>query len=164
MTDFSATSSDAGQFETYLTAILNKIATPQGFASLNVNQRKFLFAMILASVVPADEVIHEVETTRLANHLAQLYRLPDEAVERAISFSRSSFARRDVVLKLTKRIPDLLSIEDRSAMIGALWDIALCDKELHDLEERLIYEIADAVAVPRKKVAEELARAAARNQ
>jgi uncharacterized tellurite resistance protein B-like protein len=85
-------------------------------------------------------------------------------VECAISFSRSSFARRDVVLKLTKRIPDLLSIEDRSAMIGALWDIALCDKELHDLEERLIYEIADAVAVPRKKVAEELARAAARNQ
>ena len=63
----------------------------------------------------------------------------------------------------TKQLPEMLSIEDRVNLVGMLWDLALCDFELHSLEEALIYKIADQAGVPRKRVAEEQARATRQN-
>ena len=63
--------------------------------------------------------------------------------------------------RMAKALPELLGIEDRSALISQLWELALCDHELHAFEEQLVYQVADLSGVPRKKVAELMARAAA---
>jgi uncharacterized tellurite resistance protein B-like protein len=55
-----------------------------------------------------------------------------------------------------------LGIEDRCTMIANLWELALCDDELHGFEEKMVYKVADLSDVPRKKVAELMAKAAAR--
>ena len=60
-------------------------------------------------------------------------------------------------------MPDLLSIDDRTQLIGMLWDLALCDHELHQNEETLIYKVADAAGVLRKRVAEQQAIASSRS-
>ncbi len=64
---------------------------------------------------------------------------------------------------LAKHLPELLSIEDRTHLVGMLWDIALCDHDLHQNEKSLIYKIADASGVLRKRVVEQHAIAASRN-
>jgi uncharacterized tellurite resistance protein B-like protein len=63
---------------------------------------------------------------------------------------------------LAKVLPELLGIEDRCTLIANLWELALCDDELHGSEEKMVYKVADLSEVPRKKVAELMARAAAR--
>jgi uncharacterized tellurite resistance protein B-like protein len=63
---------------------------------------------------------------------------------------------------LAKALPELLGAEDLIAMIGQLWELAIVDHDLHSEEELLVYRVADLAGVPRKRVAEQLARAAAR--
>lgn len=149
-------------FEGQIEALISRALTPGGFATLSVEQRKYLFAMILAAVVPADGLVRDVEMKHLLAHLAGRYQMQARSLERAAHLVTSRLASSETAHKLASRMPDLLSIDDRSSMIGMLWDLALCDKELHAQEEELIYRIADQAGVPRKKVAELQARAAAR--
>jgi uncharacterized tellurite resistance protein B-like protein len=153
---------DTAFFESQMQAIITKATSPASFATLSIEQRKYLFALILASIVPADGRVREVEMKNLLHHLAEKYHMQAKALERAAALVSSPAAAPDTAKRLAGRMPDFLSIDDRCAMVGALWEIALCDKELHDNEEQLIFEIADQAGVPRKKVAELQARAAAR--
>ena len=154
--------SDLASFEAQLQSIIGKAHSPIDFASLTIEQRKYLFALILASMVPADGLIRDVEMKYLLSHLAERYHMQAVALERAASLVSHPVTAPESVHRLAGRLPDLLSIEDRASMVGILWELALCDKDLHANEEDLIYKIADKVGVARKKVAELQARAAAR--
>jgi uncharacterized tellurite resistance protein B-like protein len=79
----------------------------------------------------------------------------------ALTIARSNLGTQENYTVVAAHLPELLSIDDRCSMIGMLWDLALCDHELHATEEKLIYTIADKAEVPRKTVAEQLARSSA---
>lgn len=82
--------------------------------------------------------------------------------EDILSLACSKPQSRHVTEILAKALPELLGSEDLINMIGQLWELAIIDLELHAEEERLVYRVADLAGVPRKRVAEQLARASAR--
>ena len=137
--------------------IMSKLDQPSGFAKLLPNQRKFLLAAVLGSIVPADGKIRDVEMQHLEAHLKQKYNCTPETLKLAMSYANTGLADKHLQ-KAARQLTELLSIEDRTALIGLLWDIAICDNELHKSEESLIYKIADAAEVPKKRVAEQQAR------
>jgi uncharacterized tellurite resistance protein B-like protein len=139
--------------------IIEKIATPNGFAKLSPPQRKFLFAAILGSIVPADGKVRAVELEHFEAFLKTKYQFAGEPLKIARAFATAEL-QSEGILTASRYLPDLLSIEDRTALAGMLWDIALCDHELHSNEDALIYKIADNAGVPRKRVAEQQAIAA----
>jgi uncharacterized tellurite resistance protein B-like protein len=141
-----------------LTHILQITKQQNGFAKLNSTQRKLLLAAVLASIIPADGRIHATELEHFSTHLKQRYQFNDDALKQAIVFVRQGLAPEELK-QASKQLPDMLSIEDRVNLVGMLWDLALCDHELHGNEEKLVYQIADQAGVPRKRVAEEQARA-----
>jgi uncharacterized tellurite resistance protein B-like protein len=142
-----------------ITQILGMIASPNGFARLTPPQRKFLLAAILGSIVPADGKVKPVEMELLEKHLTKKYGLTSSSLKSVLSFA-STANQGDKLKDAARHLPDLLSIEDRTNLVGLLWDIALCDHELHANEDTLIYKIADQAGVPRKRVAEQQAIAA----
>lgn len=134
---------------------------PSGFSRLSPEQRKFVLAVVIASVVPADGKIRPCELEKLQALLKIRMQTSGRTLESVLALAQSGLGRNSAVGLSASRLADLLGIEDRCALIGMLWDIALCDYELHAAEEQLIYDIADKAGVPRKKVAEQQAKSAA---
>lgn len=70
----------------------------------------------------------------------------------------------EAIEKVSRALIELLSISDRIALVGMLWELALVDLELHKLEEEYICRVSDCAGVPRRKVVEMEAKAAAKVQ
>ena len=145
----------------HLAAIAEVLRKPAGFSSLSIEQRKFALAALLGSVIPADGKIKPCELEKLESLLASRMQARDKTTAEALMIARRNLGSTVNMHLVASRLPDLFGIEDRCNLIGMLWDIALCDHELHPSEESFIYRIADEAAIPRKKVAEQQARSAA---
>ncbi len=145
-----------------LTQIVEKLALPNGFSKLTPSQRQLLLAAVLSSIVPADGLVRKVEIEQLEKLLKTKFQFANSQLETAMSMAnkQGSFTG---VETLAKYLPELLSIEDRTHLIGLLWDVALCDHELHQREGSLINKVADAAGVLRKRVAEQKAIASSRS-
>lgn len=146
---------------TLIAQIIEKIGMPNGFAKLTPPERKFLLAAILGSMVPADGKVRSVEMEHLEDHLKKKYQMTSESLNQALAFASSGLAP-EHLKQAAKHLPDLLGIEDRTNLVGMLWDLALCDRNLHSNEEKMIYNIAEDAGVTLKHVAEQKARAAGR--
>jgi uncharacterized tellurite resistance protein B-like protein len=140
-----------------LAHILSVLKTPAGFSKLNPNQKKFLFGVVLSSVVPSDRVVKPCEQEALHAHLKNFLHLHGDAESEAFSLSSLPPMSLEHVDGLARALSELLGVQDRSMLVRHLWELALSDEELHSEEEKLIYRIADVAGVPRKQVAEQLA-------
>ncbi len=162
MTTHQAMQTAADHSHAELAQILDTLSSPNGFAKLTPLQRRLLLAAVLSSIVPADGLVRKVEIEQLEKLLKTKFQFANSQLQTAMSMAskQGSFAG---VETLAKYLPELLSIEDRTHLIGLLWDLALCDHELHQREETLIYKVAEAAGVLRKRVTEQLAIASSRN-
>ena len=147
----------------YIESLTVKISKPAGLAGLSLEERKFLFAAMIAAVVPVDSQVKLVEIEKLSTILTSKYRVAGNTMQHAMTCAKTTQITIREIQNFAKKITELLGIEDRCALIGQMWDVALCDRELHASEEALIFEVADAAGVPRKRVIEQQARAAAQS-
>lgn len=145
-----------------LERIVETLGKPGGYSKLNSDQRKFMLGVALAAVVPADLKIKHTEVGHLHKIIKTRLHCPASMSEDILSLACSKPQSRHVTEILAKALPELLGSEDLINMIGQLWELAIIDLELHAEEERLVYRVADLAGVPRKRVAEQLARASAR--
>jgi uncharacterized tellurite resistance protein B-like protein len=147
----------------HLDEILALLSKPGGFVKLTTVQRKFLMGLILAAIIPADKRIRNIELERLQVMLKSSLQISGDVAMESLALAGSTSDQLIDIDALAKALPDLLGIEDRCMLISNLWELALCDDELHGFEEKMVYKIADLSDVPRKKVAELMARVAARS-
>jgi uncharacterized tellurite resistance protein B-like protein len=145
-----------------LERVVETLSAPGGFAKLSAEQRKFVLGVALAAVVPADLKIKHTEIGHLQTLIRERLHCPASMSEDILSLACSKPQPAHVTESLAKALPELLGAEDLINMIGHLWEIAIVDHDLHANEERLVYRIADIAGVPRKRVAEQLARASTR--
>ncbi len=147
----------------HLDEILQLLAKPGGFAKLGPVQRKFILGLVLAAIVPVDKRIRNIELERLQVMLKSGIQMGSSVAMESLAMAEGQTDLHNVVETLAKALPDLLGIEDRCNLIANLWELALCDNELHDQEEKMVYKVADLSGVPRKRVSELMARVSARN-
>ena len=146
----------------HLDEIILILGKPGGFAKLSNVQRKFLMGLVFAAIVPADKRIRNIELERLQVLLKSTLHINGDVAMESLAMAEGQMPLRESIDTLAKALPELLGIEDRCTLIAHLWELALCDNELHSYEEELVYRVADLSGVPRKKVAELMARVAAR--
>ena len=144
-----------------LDGIVKLLQQPGGYAKLSAQQRKFIYGVLLAMVVPADMNVRKAEISRLTELLGKVLQLTGDKAATSLSLAELPQDAQLHVDILAKAMQELLGAEDRAQFVRHLWDLALCDGELHDLEDRLIFRIADRSGLPRKLVAEQLAKASA---
>jgi uncharacterized tellurite resistance protein B-like protein len=162
MTTLQKTQIAATDSHAELMLMIDKLALPNGFARLTPEQRRLLLGAVLSSIVPVDGNVRKVEMEQLEKLLKTKFQFRDGQLQTAMGLAskQGSFAGVEI---LAKHLPELLSIEDRTQLIGMLWNLALCDHELHQREESLIYKVADAAGVLRKRVAEQQSIASSRS-
>jgi uncharacterized tellurite resistance protein B-like protein len=142
-----------------LEKIVETLGKPGGFAKLTTEQRKFMLGVALAAVVPSDMKIKHAEIEHLQKIIKTRLHSPVSMSEDILSLACSKPQSAHVTEVLAKALPELLGSEDLINMIGSLWELAIIDNDLHSEEERLVYRIAEIAGVPKKRVAEQLARA-----
>lgn len=142
--------------------IMNTLTQPSGFAGLTVDQRKFILGVAMAAVVPADLKIKHAEVEHLQKIISGRLKCPKTMSEDILSLACSKPQSSEVTEALARVLPELLGAEDLTNLIGSLWELAIIDHDLHTKEEALVYRMADIAGVPRKRVAEQLARAQSR--
>jgi uncharacterized tellurite resistance protein B-like protein len=143
--------------------LLEKLSRPaRDVRQLKPEERRLAIAVLLASLVPADRRVREVEIERLQVLASQHYKVTGLSLTHIEVLAKEKSFSEVELRAIAAHVPEILNIEDRCALVGLLWEIALCDRELHALEEQAIYTIADRLEVPRKRTIEQQARAAQR--
>ena len=132
-----------------------------GVTKLSIDERKFAIAMLISSVIPADKRVLDVEIACLNKILQSKYHVNTNTLREVDELTIHGNFNTTNIENYASKIPELLSIEDRCILVGQLWDVALSDHDLDPAEERLVFRIADATGVPRKRVIQQQARAAA---
>jgi uncharacterized tellurite resistance protein B-like protein len=137
--------------------ILSILKQPSGFSRLNPNQKKFLFGVVLSSIVPSDHIVKACEKEMLQRLLNGFLHLHSTAQGEAMELANLPPMQNDSVDGMARALSDLLNVQDRAMIVRHLWELALSDDELHSEEEKLVYRIADVAGVTRKQVTEQLA-------
>jgi len=145
-----------------ISSIIATTKLHNGFAKLSSSQRRLLIAAILASVVPCDGKVLDVELQHYLGHLKTHYQFSPQDQAIAMQFLEKGFNQEEL-MQAARQLTELLSVEDRAKLIGLMWDIACADQDLHKSEAELIFKIADGAGVVRKRAVEEQAKAARAN-
>jgi uncharacterized tellurite resistance protein B-like protein len=161
--DVNVVSADRATLPANLLVLLNKLSQPaRDVRQLRPEERRLAIAVLLASLVPADHRVRDVEIDRLHHLATQHYKVTGLSLSNIEVLAKQRAFSAVELKTIAAHVPEILNIEDRCSLVGLLWEIALCDKELHTLEEEAIYTIADQLDVPRKRTIEQQARAAQR--
>jgi uncharacterized tellurite resistance protein B-like protein len=143
--------------------LLERMARPaRDVRFLKPEERRLAVTVLLAALVPADHKIRDIEIDRLMRLSSESYKVHGNGLDTIKNIAMCKQFSADELNAIAAIVPEILNIEDRCTLVGLLWEVALCDKELHKLEEEAIFAIADRMDVPRKRTVEQQARAAAR--
>lgn len=161
--DTSSAAAQPADLPAHILALLEKLAKPaRDVRQLQSEERRLAIAVLLAALVPADRRIRDVEIERLNQLASQHYKVTGLSLAHIEALAKARTFTAAELKAFAAHVPEILNIEDRCALVGLLWEIALCDRELHALEEEAIYLIADRMEVPRKRTVEQQTRAVQR--
>lgn len=117
-------------------------------APLSGDDAELAIAALLVRVARADDHYTAVEQARIDRVLARRLDLsPDAAATRRAAAEALEAEAADTV-RFTRQIKDRIALDDRKAVLGALWEIACADAGRDQDEDALIRLIAGLLGVP----------------
>jgi uncharacterized tellurite resistance protein B-like protein len=120
---------------------------PDATGNLTRNDPRVAAAALMYHVMDADGVRQDVEMERLGKLLAEAYSLdPDEL--RRISAAGQD-ADRDAVdlYSFTSVLNRHLDMDAKHELIELLWEIVYADNNLHELEDSVVWRVAELIHV-----------------
>ncbi|MDQ1899904.1 TerB family tellurite resistance protein [Paracoccus sp. WLY502] len=114
---------------------------------LAADDAEIAVAALLVRVARADDHYHAAERKRIDQVLAQLHGLSlSDAAERRAAAEMIEAEAPDTV-RFTRLIKDRVPLDDRVAIIGAMWDVSLADDHRTAHEETAIRLVASLLGV-----------------
>ena len=131
-------------FRNLLNRLFTEDADPQPLAA---DDAEVAVAALLVRVARADDHYNNAEKRRIDQVLAQLHGLGlADAAERR-SVAEMIEAEAPDTVRFTRLIKDRVSLEDRMAIIGAMWEISLADNHRAANEEAAIRLVSGLLGV-----------------
>lgn len=98
-------------------------------------------------VMEADGVISESEQTRLRQLLQDKYELEGAGLEKLISAGEEAGSEAVDFYRFTSDVKRHLDEDQRVKLIGLLWDIAYADGSRSEMEDNVVWRIAELIGV-----------------
>lgn len=134
-------------FRNLLSRLFNDDPLPQPLASPDA---EVAIAALLVRVARSDDHYRQVEQQRIDQILAHRRGLSlEEAAERRVAAEMIEAEAPDTV-RFTRQVKDRIALEDRTGVIGAMWETAYADDGRAADEETLIRLVAGLLGVPDK--------------
>lgn len=126
--------------------LLNRLMAPEP-AALPEPDARLALAALLVRVARSDGDYAPVEQARIDRILARRHGL-DEAGARALRAEAESLeAEAPDTVRFTRALKDAVTLEDRTAVIEALWAVALADGARDHEEDSLLRLVANLLGI-----------------
>ena len=113
--------------------------------------RELASAALLVEVARADFEITPEELARLISLLAATFDMSPEDVELVTQQANDQVENAVSLHDFTRVINEHCSPEERSELIGLMWQVAAADGDLSKYEDHLIRRVADLLYVPHQE-------------
>lgn len=116
---------------------------------------------LLYHVIDADGVRQDVEWERFKTVLRETYGVTGDALEELAEAGASADGEAIDLYAFTSVLKRDLDMEARKAFIGLMWELVYADGELHELEDNVVWRVAELIGVERRDRVEARRAAAA---
>ncbi|MFZ2103047.1 MAG: TerB family tellurite resistance protein [Oricola sp.] len=104
-------------------------------------------AALMYHVIGADGIIREAEKSRFASVLRETYALDTRTLDKLIAAARDADNEAVDLYQFTSVLMRSLEADERVHFIELLWEIVYADGENHELEDNLVWRIAELLGV-----------------
>jgi len=104
-------------------------------------------AALMYHVIAVDGVIHDEERQRMAEILSSQFNLDDDEVANLSIEAKTAEQEAVDLYKFTSVLKRALSEEERIKIIEHLWEMVFADGVVHELEDNVVWRIAELLAV-----------------
>ncbi|MBP2550329.1 putative tellurite resistance protein B-like protein [Neorhizobium galegae] len=120
------------------------------------------FAALCFQVMEADGRVSEAEKSKLKLLLRDRYQLDSSHLSSLIEAGRTAGSEAVDYYRFTSDLKRHLSPEDCVSLVGVLWDLVYADGERSEMEDHVIWRIADLLGVSARDRVLERQKVAAR--
>lgn len=133
-------------------AFLSKL--PSGAAApsdaMPADDPRVAAAALMYHLMDADGVRQDIEWERLKEVLGESYGLEGEALDALVAQAAAADQEAVDLYAFTSVLKRELDMEARVEFVRLMWEIVYADGELHELEDHLVWRIAELIGVDRR--------------
>lgn len=117
-----------------------------------INPEQLAAAALMFAVMDADGVRHEAERETLRDVLEETYHLDGAALDRLVSHAETAEAESVDLYQFTSSIVKL-DEKYRVHFIELLWEVVFADGEVHEMEDNVVWRVAELIGIsPRERI------------
>lgn len=116
----------------------------------DINDPRVASAALMFHVMDADGVRHEAELGRLRKVLAETYGLDKQGVDELLQAGEAADKDAVDLYAFTSVLTRHLDQPARIALIELLWEMVYADGVLHELEDNVVWRVAELIHVERR--------------
>ena len=105
-------------------------------------------AALMFEVARADFAVDEAEQRAVYDLLTGEFNLSPEEIESVTEEAANKADAATCLFEFTRAVNDLASVDQKRALIGMMWRVAMADNALSRYEEHLIRKVADLLYLP----------------
>lgn len=132
-------------FERFV-AFLDSIGGGSGSAAEEITPLQLAAAAILFAVMDADGVRHEQELAALREIISERFDLEGEALTSLLEKAEAAEAESVDFYRFTSVLVRLTE-KERLHLLELIWEVVYADGELHELEDNLVWRIAELIGI-----------------
>jgi uncharacterized tellurite resistance protein B-like protein len=143
-------------------AFLHTLTTPHQPQEFAPDDPRVAFVALCFQVMEADGTISDKERRKFGDLLRERYDLSDERLKLLIETGHEAGSEAVDYYRFTSDLRrHLVNEDDRVELLGILWDIVYADGERSEIEDHVIWRIADLLGVSARDRVLQRQRAAA---
>jgi uncharacterized tellurite resistance protein B-like protein len=111
------------------------------------DQKQVAEAALMYHVIAVDGIVKEEERKRLAEVLSGQFGLDGDDTKSLATEARVAENEAIDLYQFTSILKRALTQEERNAIIENLWEMVFADGELHELEDNVVWRVAELLGV-----------------
>ncbi len=113
----------------------------------DADDRRLAEAALMFHVIAADGVVEDVESERLRAVLASRYDLDEQETAQLIDEARDADAEAIDLYRFTSVLKRQLDDDERASLVEGLWEMVYADGVVHELEDNVVWRVAELLSV-----------------
>lgn len=107
-------------------------------------------AALMIHVMDADGVRRSGETTALRHALSETYGISGDDLDALLAAGEKADQEAVDLYAFTSVLKRHLDEQARVEFVGVMWDVVYADGELHELEDNIVWRVAELIGVDRR--------------
>ncbi|MEO3389398.1 TerB family tellurite resistance protein [Mesorhizobium sp. CAU 1741] len=120
-------------------------------AEFGTDDPRVAAAALMFHVMEADGVRDQIEHTRMREMLSQAYAISGQELDEIVTAGDAAHNEAIDLFAFTSVLNRGLDAASKVEFIGLLWEMVYADGELHELEDNIVWRVAELIGVSQRE-------------